>query len=349
MPDEIVQNTEEKVTEGSVATETAATEAGESQGAADAQTGEKPAKEGSPTPGSEENDADTEKEPEKIAAYKAREKFKVMDSEHEVPAYLKALMKDADSEKQVIELLEKAYGLEPVKTRLGETRKERDHFKGEFGTIQKTIQDVRQTYQRGDIDAFLDKLSVPHERMLQWALEKVNYSQLSPEQKQILDERRDAQRKAWSEEQRAGSYEQKLQEQTRQAKTMLLEAGLARPDVGAFQQAYDAKVGKPGAFRDEIVAQGELAWIQSNGQVDLSPQQAIEQAMLKWRPFVQTEAAPGTQASVPAQAGEQGSKAAPQAKPSVIPNVPGRSQSPMKSGVRSVEDLKKLRDRAAAG
>lgn len=279
-------------------------------------------------------------------SYKAREKFKVMvygsdeQKEHEVPAFLKGLMKDEASEKEVISLLEKAYGLEPVKQARAAIAKERDQVRGEFSKIQSTIQDVRQSYQRGDIDAFLEKLAIPQERMLQWALDKVNYSQLPPDQQRVLDERKLAERRAYAAEQQNMSMEQHIQEQSRQAKQVLLQSSLTRPDVNTFAQSFDTQAGKAGAFFEEVRATGELAWIQSNGKVDLTPDQAVEQVMNKWRKFL-----PAATASVP------GTQPAPQAaapvivntpKPAVIPNVQGRSSSPMKAGVRSLDDLRKL-------
>lgn len=282
-------------------------------------------------------------EPPPAAAYKPREKFKVLDSEHEVPAWLKSTMKDDVSEKQAIELLEKAYGLEPVKTRLADTRKERDTLKTEFTKVQHSIEEMRKTYQRGDIDAFLDKLSIPHERMLQWALGKVEYSQLPPEQQRILDERQAAQRQAWTAEQQNQFYQTQLQEQTRSVKSTLLESSLARPDVSAFQHSFDSRVGRPGAFREEIIAQGELAWIQSEGKNDLTPEQAIEKVMAKWRNAMTTPGAAAPAAVSP------GTPAALSAKPSVIPNIQGGSQSPMKSKPRSIDDLKKLSAKMNAG
>lgn len=276
-----------------------------------------------------------------IPAYKAREKFKVMDQEHQIPDFLKSLIKDEASEKQVVELLEKSFGLDVVKPKLLETRKERDQARTEYQTINRAVQEARETYQRGDIDLFLEKLAIPQERMLQWALDKVNYSQLPPEQKRIFDERRDAQRTAYSAEKQNQFYQTQLQEQQRSAKSMLLEAGLVRPDIKTFADAYDAKLGRPGAFKSEVIAQGDLAWSQSNGKVDLTPEQAIDQAMQKWRPFVQVAAMAPSASAAGSQAGA-GTIVQATSKPGVIPNVQGRASSPIKSKPRSIEDIKKI-------
>lgn len=316
--------------------------------------------EGTPSPGEssaaeggEEDEA--AKEAALAAAFKPREKFKyrVFGSEEQkeeaVPEWLKGALKDAETEKQAIELLEKAYGLEPVKAARAEVAKERDHFKGEFTKVQSSIADVRKTYQRGDIDSFLDKLQIPHERMLQWALDKVNYTQLPPEQQRMIDERREAQRAAWSAEERAMQLESGSFEQARTAKQTSLQLALNRPDVSSFAQAFDQRAGRPGAFFEEVCATGDLAWTQSQGKEDLSPDQAIERVIKKWGAFVQPQAsaaAAPTAASAGSQAGP-GTQAAPTQKTApVIPNVQGRTTSPMKSKPRSIEDLKKLRAQA---
>lgn len=290
-----------------------------------------------------------EGEPAAAAAYKPREKFKFLDfgtgeqKEETVPEWLKATMKDEATEKEAIALLEKAYGLEPVKASRAAVAQERDRVKTELGSVQKTIQDVRQTYQRGDIDAFLDKLVIPHERMLQWALDKVNYSQLPPDQQRVLDERTEAQRKAWAAEQQSGMLEQQVHEQTRQAKQVLLQSSFARPDVKSFADSYDARAGKPGAFFEEVRATGELAYIQSQGKNDLTPDQAIELVMKKWSPFISPAQASGNPATpAPGQDPNAARVVNPSQKPGVIPNLQGKAASPMKSGVRSLDDIRKI-------
>lgn len=290
-------------------------------------------------------EAPSEEELPKAAApaYKAREKFKVMDQEHDVPAWLKPMMKDAESEKQVIELLEKAQGLESVKTERANVRKERDNFKQELTHVQGSIKNVRTAYQRGDIDHFLSLLQIPQERMLQWALDKVNYSQLPPEQKQVFDERTTAQRQAWELEQKTLAQEQSFNEHVSTTKRMLLDSGLERPEVKAFADAYNAKLGKADAFKEEVIAMGELAWAQSNGKEDLTPDQAIERVLGKWKNFIEIKPAGAavTQTEAP-QVVPEGQPNVIMPKATVIPNVQGRTSSPMKSKPRSIADLKKL-------
>ncbi len=307
--------------------------------------GEPNPKEGTPPAPEEEG------EPAEKAAYTPKTTFRVLAPgskdekvEHEVPKWLQPLMKDEASEKEVMSILHKAYGLETVQASREEIRRERDEVKQNFGQLTEQINELREVYQKGDIDLWLEKLAIPPERMLQWALDRVNYSQLPPEQQQLIDGRQQAQRQAWTAEKQSRAQSSQFSEQARTTKLHLLESGLTRPDVQTLAEAYDARQNKPGAFRDEVIALGNLAWMQSGGQTDLSPDQAIDLAVKKWGPFLSPKApaaAPnGAQAVTP---GGAPAKAA-----GVIPNVQGKSSSPMKAKPRSVEDLKKLRDQFAA-
>lgn len=335
-------NVESQVSAGA---EGAAAEGGAQGAAAGVAEGGEAAKEGKLPPG--EGD-------EEPPAYKPREKFKVrhydpaiagadekLQKEEAVPEWLRPLMKDEASEKQVIELLEKAYGLEPVKAERAQVRKERDEFKNNLNQVTQGIGELRQIYQRGDINLWLQKLSIPRERMLQWALDEVNYSQLPPEQQRLLDDRRDAQRQAFELEKQNSGYQSQVQEQARNAKLMLLDSGLERPDAKAFSDAYDAQMGKSGAFKEAVIEQGELAWAQQKR--DLTPAEAIASAMARYKPFITASAAPG------AQPGASGVLPPPAAKAGTIPNVQGKGSSPLKKSVRSIDDLKKLSKEMSAG
>jgi hypothetical protein len=302
-----------------------------------------------------ETDPEASAEAPEKPAFKAREKFKVLDKEHAVPDWLKAIMKDEGSEKQAIELLEKAYGLEPVKEERAQVRKERDQFKTNLQGVLTQVQELREIYQNGDLDLWLDKLQVPHERVLQWALDKVNYSQLPPEQQRILDERNRARREAYLHSKQSAQFEQQSFERTREAKLAMLETSLARDDVKSFADAFDARVGKPGAFRTEVQRRGEYEWNRTNGKVDLTPEQAVQAVMMDYRGMIQPAnptPAPAAQGPTGGATGAAGAGTPPVVtsnKTGTIPTVGGKSQSPMTKKPRSLDDLKKIRDQKLAG
>jgi hypothetical protein len=349
------------------------TQAGANEGAQGGAAGDNPggapastAKEGEPSPGAAAAAASTE-DPEKpegdapaAPQFTPKGKFKVrqfdpakldelIQKEVDVPELFKALMKDEKTEKEVLDILERAYGIDAIKGERAHVKKELTEVRNQLGSMKEGVQELRAMYQRGDLDLFFDKLAIPHERVLQWALDRVNYSQLPPEQQRIFDERRDAQRQAYEAEKRASLTQTQSSEQIRHATSLLLDAGLARPETQSVAEIYDARVGRPGAFRDEVIATANQAWNESNGQVVLTPDQAIEKTLAKWKPFLANAQASAAPQAAGQQAQPGGTQPPASTKPAAtIPNVQGRPQSPMKSAPRSIEDLKKLRDRAAS-
>lgn len=268
-----------------------------------------------------------------------KEKFKAWRAEHEVPKWVRDIVKDADTETKAIELLEKASGLDLMKPKFEETKASLQQVTGQHQTMLGQINDLRQTYQRGDIDLWLQKLQIPQERMLQWALDKVNLSQLSPDQQRLHEQKVEAERKAITLEERNHQYESQVYESQRQAKSMQLESGLARPEVQTFVEAFDSRAGRPGAFRQEVISTGEAEYLRSQGKVDLSPDQAIAMVLDRYKNFV-TIAAPAT---LPGSAAAPGPKVImPGEGAPTIPNVAGRAASPLKSSPNSLDDLRKL-------
>ena len=130
-----------------------------------------------------------------------------------------------------------------------------------------------------------------------------------------------------------------------EVKGMQLEQTLGKADVKSMNDAFDSRVGRPGAFRDAIIEHGKSVWALSNGKVDLTPEQAVADFVQKYgnpsafagQPTGQTAGTPSAQAQVT-------SPTTPPVK--VIPNVAGRSASPVKQKPKNLEDLKRLRDNA---
>ena len=268
-------------------------------------------------------------------AYQANYKLKVMDQEKEIPEKFRELIKDAESEKEVRELFEKAYGLEYAKPKHEALQQTFAKVQSEHNYLLGSVQELRECYNRGDLDTFFQKLNIPKERVLQYALDKVNYEQLPAEQKQLLDARRNAELQN-SALQRQNQYmQQQLQQQTVQARQYALDSELVGPEVKSMVEAFDQRFGKPGAFRNEVINRGQLAWFQSQGKVDLTPRQAIQEVIRLYGLDQQQQPAAATVA--PQESGG--------ARPrvSTIPNVgSGRSASPLKQKPRSIEDLKKI-------
>lgn len=245
------------------------------------------------------------------------------------------MIKDADSEKKARELYEKAYGLDAIKPKFLETRESLKKTTEELQHFQSSVNELKEHYNRGDLDTFFAKMQIPQEKILQWVLDKAQYNELPPEQKRILDAKTEAEKRAYALEKQTMTYEQQLQEQAIQAKSYMLQTDLGRQEVSSFAEAFDAKVGKAGAFREEVIKRGEAAWYSSGGKIDLTPSQAIQEVMGVYGKFLST----GSENPPTSQPPQQ--MAAPEEKPKqkTIPNLSGRPSSPTKTKVKSIAEL----------
>jgi hypothetical protein len=266
-----------------------------------------------------------------------------MDKELEIPEWVRQAIKDADTEKQAREIWEKAHGLDIVKPRLQKTREQLHEVAQENTQIKAQIQDLREMVAVNDFDSFFQALKIPAEKILQWAVDKANYEELPPDQRQILDRQQASERQNRLYQKQLAAQEAQSREYVSQAKAYGLQAVMAKPEVQSFAEAFDSRAGKQGAFWEEVCTAGEMAWYSSEGKVDLTPEQAVQQVMGKYGKFV-SPAAPAAPQAPAAPNGQTppAAQKAPAQKPPVIPNVGAAPQSPMPKKPGSVEDLKKI-------
>lgn len=281
---------------------------------------------------------------EEAPAYNANFKFNVLDKQHEIPKEFQALIKDDKSEKMVREIFEKAYGLDSVKSKAAEVRTERDNLAQENAGIKQSIDGLRSIYQSAastgnwmKLDDFFARLKIPEQHIMQWALTKVNFSNLPADQQQMIKGNIDAEKRAELADQQAREVQTQAQTTGQQLKQLQLDFTLAKPEIKALADSFDAQVGKPGAFREQVINLGNLTWLQK--KTDLSPEQAAQQVIASLGLKAQAPTAPA--------AAEQGAQVPPAKKvivrdAQVIPNIQGRSSSPLKAKPRSIEDLKEL-------
>lgn len=268
-------------------------------------------------------------------AFKPKLKFKADDKEYEIPQDLAGLIKDEKTEARMIELLQKSYGLDAVKTRSETVRQQRDEFKEKLGTYDSAIKELRDHYSRGDIDMWIEKMKVDPNKMLKWALDKVSYSQLTPEQKAIRDAEVTTSRRAYELEQQNVQLQSQNRDTQVQAMQTALNYEFGKPDVDQFREQFDSKVGKPGAFFDAVRQKGQSAFTLSGGSKNMTPAEAVAEVMKDYSGFFQ--ASSGTQANPNAPKVVQ---ANPGSK-STIPNVQGKQSSPV--GNPKPKNLKELR------
>jgi len=279
--------------------------------------------------------------------YKPDYKFKANNKEHEIPEILRGIIKSEKEEKYLKDIYQKAYGIEPIKERLNSIRGEYQQLQGSYNSVMDQVGEARTAYNRNDMDTVFDVLKIAPEKVLQWAVEKVQLSQMPPEQRQALESRRMAEQRAYQLEKQSSQSEQAAMQQQAQYLGQMLELVLERPDYSAVAQAYDSRKASPGAFRELVIRVGESEHALT-GKV-LSPLEAAQKAM-EWIGEMPKPAQPAAQAPPAQQA--TATPATNTKKPNTLPNMANAGartgSAPAKGKIKTLDDLKKVYDQKYA-
>lgn len=273
-------------------------------------------------------------EPKVKPAYTPNFKFKVLDQEKEIDEWLKPVIKDADTEKKIRDLYERAHGLDHVK---GERQRLREQSQTQSAEIQRhaqVVQGVNQMLAKKDYDSLFENvLKIPEDDILFQAKKILDRRNLPPEQKEALEKAKQESLRAQTYEEQNQQLRQSYEQVAVSARTQELDWTLQRPDVSQLVAAYDARAGAPGAFKQAVIERGQYHAYASGK--DITPEQAVEE-VLKFMG--------GRQNLIPVEAPQVGIPSASQVsqeKKPVITNIQGRGTSPAKKMIRSIDDLKK--------
>ncbi len=285
---------------------------------------------------SSESSNDTSEAVSEVPAYKPDYKLKVYDEEKELDdPFLKALIKDADSEKKVKEIAQKYLGFDTVKGR-------NEKLKTDFTQYQETTKPVIDYYnqasnllQKGNLEGFFELTKIPDQAIFEYAVKKAEQAQLPPEQRQQIEFQKQMQKQNEYLQSQNQTFQTQAQKQQSDFRAQELTWVMGRTDVQGVASSFDQRVGRQGAFRQAVIDKG-LAHYAATGQ-DLSAEQATQEVLKLVGPL----ATPGNLS--PTLGGQQPSLIPQNGAPPIIPNVTGRGTSPVKKQVRSLDDLKKRR------
>jgi hypothetical protein len=281
--------------------------------------------------------ADIKNQPVVEKKWEPNYKFKVLKEDKELDEKYRNWIKDADSEKSVKEVVSKSMAFDWMKERHQELRSQHQETQAQLEQWTKDVTDLQAAHKRGDFDTIFQTLGIPQEKVLQWVASKLEYNNMSPEQRAVYDARSNSEREAYQLRTQNEQLQAQLHQEAIQTRSFMLDSTLEQPGVKDFARDFDTRAGKPGAFREAIVNHGKMAYL-TRGE-DLSPNQAIQEVMGQYKGFLQPAAPTAMQpqqaapvvAATPAQP----------AKPPIIPNVQGKSgASPAKQKPKSIQDLK---------
>lgn len=270
-----------------------------------------------------------------IPAYQPNWKFKVSGEEKEMDEWIRPAIKDAETEKKLRKLYEDAYGLEPVKASREKIQQEHQELKQNYQSLHSSVEEAMTYKHQGNLGMFFQKTGVSDDQIAKYMLEKINRSNLPPEQQQVYNEL-DAKRN--QELQLARQLEEsdtRYREIASKAKEWEVDQWLAKPEVSSIVERYDGLNGK-GSFKNYVAEVGEYLFHKNSGQ-DVAAEIAVNTVLQRLG-----NAYRGQQASSPGST----ESATPTKELPVIPNVSGKNVSPTQKSVRSIDDLRKLSQEA---
>jgi hypothetical protein len=176
----------------------------------------------------------------------------------------------------------------------------------------------------------LDKLGYDDEtlfKVVKAKLDRMNNPELAAKHQQELEKNQFMQQTEF--------YKAQAEQALAQTTGYELESELGKSDYQAITSAYDAAYGS-GAFRNLVLERGAIL-VDRVGR-HISPRELVPMVAKEFAPFVK---APATQETAMMQSAETQQQIQ---KPKTIPQVGRSTASPAKQTVKSLDDLRKLRD-----
>jgi hypothetical protein len=275
---------------------------------------------------------------EEAPAYTPNFKFKSYGKEYEIDEMFRGLIKDPETEKKVKSFFERAYGVDVMKSTNQKVKEEFNAFKEQVAQRDKALDTLSSYIQNDDLHSFFQALKIPEEKVLRYALDRVQYRELSPEQRAQVDAQHSERHRAMTLEEQNQMLAQQYQAEAARARGLELDYELNAQEVKAAAEAFDARVGQPGAFKQEVIRRGQYLW--HTEQRDIPARQAIQEVIANYGLNSQQNS---FGQAIPASAGASQAPVTPtqQIKPT-LPNIRGSGTSPVQRVPKTLEDLKKI-------
>lgn len=267
-------------------------------------------------------------------------KVKAYDNEYEIPENFRSYI-NQENEKNFKEVFERSFAFDTIKQKYKDAHTKYQDVNGKYETVSKNLDRLSKFVQNGDFDSFFSSIKIPEQAIQSWIYNKLQLQDLPQEQRQLYTKNSEYQRELLSMQEQYEEMQSKLQEfesyqqqQQIQQRYNELDSVVNSPEYSQLAQSYDARVGQPGAFKNEVILRA-AAVANATGK-DLSPAEAVQEfaKLVAWN---NQNGAPAA-GSNPKAAGRP-----------TIPSVSGKASSPVAPQVKSIEDLKKLAKAASQG
>ena len=273
-------------------------------------------------------------------AWSPNYKVKAYDNEYEIPENFRSYI-NQENEKNFKEVFERSFAFDTIKQKYKDAHSKYQEVNGKYDTISKNLDKLSKYVQSGDFDNFFSSIQIPEAEIQKWIYNKLQIQSLPQEQQQLYNKNSEYQKQLLTMQEqyeemqsKLGEFESYKQEQAIQQRHSELESAINNSEYKSLAESYDARVGQPGAFKNEVILRA-AAVANATGK-DLSVQEAVQE----FAKLVAWNQQNGGQAAGVAQKG--------QGRPT-LPSVSGKASSPVAPQVKSIEDLKKLAKAAIQG
>lgn len=281
-------------------------------------------------------------------AYTPSFKYKVYGEEKELPDFIRGVIKTQDDEKKVKELFELSEAVPSYKKKLEDAHSKYSTFETtvkeklipEIQTYHQLSESLRSSVEKQDFQGICESLGINPDAMLAIAAKEATLRQ-NPEQYRLAQAERERMRVSQTAEMQLSSKEKHAIELESRYIDRMLGMVFERDDVKQYVSAFDARMGKPGAFEQEVRQRGDYLY-QRGEKAD--PVEIV-QYLMKTFPL---QAASSQQVNVPAQPPVGTSNG----KPPTIPTVKGGATSPAgkgKASYKSIDEMKASWEKAKNG
>jgi hypothetical protein len=287
--------------------------------------------------GKPQESAPVEEKPSFMADFK----FKAGGKEFEIPEKFRALITDEASQKEVVEIMEKAYGLDDLKPRHLKQKEQLEYLSKEvipqYQKQDKLINELAKLHDTGDFESFFERLGTDEKKLQEWMYNKLT---LTPDQKALHNEKRELQKQLYEREtenqalsQTAEAAKREIQQAQEQKTLEALDFTVKNSEHKDVAISFDEMNGE-GSFKNKVIQYAAFVE-QTEGKV-LTPQEAVA-GFTKFANITPAMAKPV----------QSGSQAAPKEKPT-LPVTTAKAYSPTGKQVTSIKELRAKANQARA-
>jgi len=274
------------------------------------------------------------------APYTPNFKYKVYGEEKELPEYIRGIVKSQEDEKKVRELFEMSEAVPGYKKKLEDAHNKYSTFEGtvreklvpELQHYHSLSESLRSSVEKQDFQGVCESLGINPDALLGIAAKEAALRQ-NPAQYQLAQAERERMRVSQTAERSLSTKEQQAISIEARYIDRMLGMVFDRTDVKQYKADFDARMGKPGAFEDEVRQRGDYLY-QRKQEAD--PVKIVEYLMKSF-PVGAASTSTGTAAAQPPAAASGG-------KPPTIPSVRGGTSSPTSSSKKKPGSIKEMKE-----